>query len=358
MTISPYSHTQKSFVDAIASLLGKGKRHAALLYAQWMREGNIFLDRMEAQALPLTQEILGLCDRSLPELSLIKEEGKTVKFLLKYADGLESESVVLPMHNAVTLCISSQVGCKMGCTFCETGKMGLLRHLTAAEIVSQVYYARHILNHPVRNIVFMGMGEPFDNYEAVMQAIAVLTDPAGLKVVPRRITVSTSGNVDAIGRFTADADPALNLAVSVNAPNDQVRDKIMPVNKKWNMEQLKAAMQAYCAHPRRKILVEYVLLKGVNDSLDDADELASYLEGLKVKVNLIPYNAQKRDRFAPPQQEQLDIFLERLRAKGYQTLLRQNKGRAIMAACGQLGDLQQRKHWVKIGRKGEADHGG
>lgn len=357
MIISPYSHTQKSYSEAIASLLGKGKRHAALLYAQWMREGTIFLDRMEAQALPLAQEILTLTERALPELAQIKEEGRTVKFLLKHADGLRSESVVLPMHHAVTLCISSQVGCKMGCAFCETGKMGLLRNLTAAEIVSQVYYARHVLGHPVRNIVFMGMGEPFDNYEAVMQAIAVLTDPAGLGIGPRRITVSTSGDVDAIGRFTSDADPALNLAVSVNAPNDLVRDKIMPVNKKWNMEQLKSAMQAYCLHPRRKILVEYVLLKGVNDSLESADQLAAYLEGLKVKVNLIPYNAQTRDRFAPPEQEQLEIFLGRMRAHGYQTLLRQNKGRAIMAACGQLGDLQQRKVWVKMGKKGEAEDG-
>ncbi len=357
MVISVYSHTQKSFSEAVASLLGKGRRHAALLYAQWMREGNVFLDRMEAQAHPLAQEILNLTERALPELSLLKEEGKTVKFLLKYPDGLKSESVVLPMQNAVTLCISSQVGCKMGCAFCTTGKMGLLRNLTAAEIVCQVYYARHVLGHPVRNIVFMGMGEPFDNYDAVMQAIAVLTDPAGLGLGPRRITVSTSGDVEAIGRFAADADPALNLAVSVNAPNDSVRDKVMPINKKWNMQELKRAMQAYCLHPRRKILVEYVLLKGINDSLESADELAAYLEGLKVKVNLIPYNAQFQDRFAPPDQEQLDNFLKRMREKGYQTLLRQNKGNAIMAACGQLGDLQQRRDWVKINKKGEADHG-
>ena len=358
MTISLYSHTQKAFVNAIASLLGKGKRHAALIYAAWMREGKISWESMEPQALPLMQEIVKCSDFSLPELSLKREEGATVKFLLKYPDGLQSESVVLPMHNGVTLCISSQVGCKMGCAFCETGKMGLLRDLTVEEIVAQVFYARHVLQHPVRNIVFMGMGEPFDNYERVMQAIAVLTDPAGLGMGPRRITVSTSGNVEMIRRFAEEADPAINLAVSVNAPNDLVRGKIMPINKQWNMEQLKGAMAGYCAHPRRKILVEYVLLQGINDSLESADELSAYLEGLKVKVNLIPYNAQTRDRFAPPEQSQIVRFAQRMRENGYQTLLRQNKGRAIMAACGQLGNLQQRKHWVKIGQKGEATHGG
>jgi 23S rRNA (adenine2503-C2)-methyltransferase len=224
--------------------------------------------------------------------------------------------------------------------------MGLIRHLTCAEIVAQVYEARFGLGKTVRNIVFMGMGEPFDNYEAVMSAIAVLTDAGGLGFGPSRITISTSGKVDAIIRMAREADPALNLAVSVNAPTDEIRNRIMPVNKQWKMAQLKEAMQEYCLHPRREILIEYVLLKGINDSLEDADILASYLSGLRVKVNLIPYNPQMRDRFAPPEIAQREAYLQRMRQLGYQTLLRRTKGQQIMAACGQLGNVDVRREWI------------
>lgn len=337
--VSIFCHTQKSYAEAIYALLGRGRRHAGIFYSARMRNEEF---HVEEQALALMEEISALTDVSLPELSLKKEEGKTVKYFLKYGDGLESESVILPMGAGSTLCISSQVGCRMGCSFCETGKMGLLRHLTAREIVSQVFYARVVMGIPVRNIVFMGMGEPLDNIEEVEQAIKILTDPCGLGFGPSRITVSTSGNVEGIYRLIETMDPALNLAVSVNAPNDAIRNQIMPINRRWPMKDLKAAMEAYCAHPRREILIEYVLLKGVNDSLTCADELADYLRGLKVKVNLIPYNAQSRDRYDPPEEEVKEAFLARMREKGYQTLLRHNKGRGIMAACGQLGNKGQR----------------
>ena len=282
-------------------------------------------------------------DFSLAVLSRVQEDGDVVKFLLKFADGLESESVLIPMESGTTICISSQVGCKMGCAFCETGQMGLIRHLTAEEIVSQVFVARFQLQRTVRNIVFMGMGEPFDNYEAVMQAISVLTDPAGLSFGKRRITVSTSGRVDGILRMASEADPALNLAVSVNAPTDEIRRKIMPVNKQWDLAALKNAMQTYCSLSGQEILIEYVLLKGINDSIACAESLADYLRGLKVKVNLIPYNAQTRDRFSPPDVEQKELFLQTMRSLGYQTLLRGTKGDQIQAACGQLGNTAVRR---------------
>lgn len=336
--VSIFCHTQKSYADALFAILGRGKRHAGIFYSAWMRKEEA---RVEAQAAALMEEISAHTDVGLPELVLKKEEGKIVKYLLKFDDGRESESVILPMAAGATLCISSQVGCKMGCSFCETGKMGLLRSLSAREIVSQVYYARAEFGVAVRNIVFMGMGEPLDNFEEVQQAIKVLMDPHGLGFGPSRITVSTSGHVENMYRFMEKMDPAVNLAVSVNAPNDAVRNRIMPVNRRWNMGELKTAMEAYCAHPRREILVEYVLLKGINDSLESADELAEYLRGLKVKVNLIPYNAQSRDRYDPPEEEVKEAFLARMREKGYQTLLRHNKGRSIMAACGQLGNKKQ-----------------
>jgi 23S rRNA (adenine2503-C2)-methyltransferase len=340
------SHTQQSYVEAMAALLGKGRQHAARLYSDWFRKGRVEPDWAEPQALGLIQKMMEATDFTLPEMSALREEGETVKFLLKFPDGLESESVLIPMKAGVTLCISSQVGCRMGCAFCETGKMGLIRHLDCEEIVAQVFWAKFKLGKAVRNIVFMGMGEPFDNYEAVMRAVAVMTDTGGMGLAPSRITISTSGKVDAILRMAKEADPALNLAVSVNAPSDEIRKRIMPVSKQWNMAELKSAMQEYCLHPRRKILIEYVLLKGINDSLEAADLLADYLRGIRAKVNLIPYNPQTRDRFAPPDTPQREAFLHRMRSHGYQTLLRGTKGRQIMAACGQLGNVDVRRRLI------------
>ncbi len=327
---------------------GKGRQHAARLYSDWFRKGHVRDSVLwaEPQALSLVEKMIGAVDFSLPQMSALREEGGTVKFLLKFPDGLESESVLIPMEAGTTICLSSQVGCKMGCAFCETGKMGLIRHLNCEEIVQQVFWARQVLGKEVRNIVFMGMGEPFDNYDAVMQAVAVLTDMGGLGFGPSRITISTSGRVDAIRRMTKEADPALNLAVSVNAPTNEIRNRIMPVNRQWDMAELKTAMQEYCSHPRREILAEYVLMKGINDSMECADTLAEYLRGLKVKLNLIPYNPQTRDRFAPPDEAQREAFLQRMREHGYQTLLRGTKGRQIMAACGQLGNAGLRRELI------------
>jgi 23S rRNA (adenine2503-C2)-methyltransferase len=340
------SCTQSEFVRSIHDRLGKGKRHAALLYSQWFKTGSIDPSAWaEPQALPLVEEMLQLVEWTLPSITLQQRDGDTKKFLLKLSDCLETESVLIPMQAGVTLCISSQVGCKMGCTFCETGRMGLLRSLSVSEIIAQVFVARFVLNSPVRNIVFMGMGEPFDNYENVMQAIQVLTDSAGLGFGPSRLTVSTSGCLDEIYRFMEDADPAVNLAVSINAPTDEIRDRIMPVNHQWDLEALKKALAQYCKHPRREILIEYVLLKDLNDSLECADQLADFLQGLKVKVNLIPYNSQRKSRFQPPEEEKQEAFAKRIFEKGYQVLLRRHKGRSIMAACGQLGNKDQRKEW-------------
>ena len=340
-----FSHTQESFAEAMFLRFGKGRQHAAKLYSDWFRKGHVrdVGQWAEPQAMALVDGMIAATDFGLPEMSSMREEGGTVKFLLKFSDGLESESVLIPMEAGTTICISSQVGCKMGCAFCETGKMGLIRHLSCEEIVAQIFWARFVLGREVRNIVFMGMGEPFDNYEAVMRAVEVLTCSGGLGFGPSRITISTSGKVDAILRMAKEADPALNLAVSVNAPTDEIRNRIMPVNRKWNMAELKSALVEYCAHPRREILVEYVLLKGINDSLLSADQLAEYLRGLRVKVNLIPYNPQTRDRFAPPDIECREEFLKRMREHGYQTLLRGTKGQQIMAACGQLGNIGVRR---------------
>lgn len=345
------AHTAEEFADRIHERLGRGRLHAIKLYSHWMREATLEGFVCEPQAASLVQKMIEETDFSLPEWRIAFSDGGTTKIVIRFKDGLECEAVLIPMKSKGTLCISSQVGCKMGCAFCETGRMGLIRHLSVEEIVSQVFIARHLAKGAVDNIVFMGMGEPLDNFEPVMQAIRVLTDSFGLSIGPSKIAVSTSGLVDKIDAFADRADPAVNLAVSVNAPTDEIRRRIMPVNRKWDMGQLKSAMERFCSHPRRQILIEYVLLEGVNDSLEHADLLAEYLRGLRVKVNLIPYNPQSKDRFAPPSDEVREAFLERVRSHGYVTLLRKTKGDKIMAACGQLGNLELKK-LVKI-RRGE-----
>lgn len=341
---SIFSHTHASFSEAITSKLGKGSQHAGIVYEEFFRQGRLPEEEHPAfgNAKKLLQAIIENIDISLPPLVHAHSDGATKKILLQTPEGYEVEAVLIPMQAGGTLCVSSQVGCRMGCAFCETGRMGLLRQLSAAEIVSQVFVARHLEKFDVRNVVFMGMGEPFDNYDQVMQAVRILCDAKGLGFGPRHITVSTSGCIEGIYKLIEEGALAPNLAVSINAPTDEDRNRLMPVNKQHNMQQLYAAMDTYCQRTGRQILTAYVLLKDRNDSLEHADKLADYLKGLNVKVNLIPYNPQTRDRFAASSPETIDAFAKRLRERGYLTLLRGTKGQGIMAACGQLGNLKLR----------------
>lgn len=327
----------------MAARLGKGHQHAGLIYEEFFRQGAISGNTPAFDtAKTLLESMLNLIDFSHLELASEHNDGITGKILLRTPDLMEVEAVLIPMQAGGTLCVSSQVGCRMGCAFCETGRMGLLRNLTIPEIVGQVFIARHVLGFDMRNIVFMGMGEPFDNYDAVMQSVRVICDPKGLGFGPRHLTVSTSGCVEGIRRFISEGEAAPNLAVSVNASTDIERSKLMPINKKHDMQELYAAMDEYCRKTKRQILAAYVLLRGVNDTLEHADRLANYLRGLDVKINLIPYNPQRRDRFEAPDSDVVDAFAQRLRDHGYRTLLRATKGRDVMAACGQLGNAKLR----------------
>jgi len=336
--------THHQFCQEVQARLGKGAQHAGLLYEQILRTGapNFSLPAF-GNAQTLVQAILELTDLSIPAAAKENSDGQTGKFLLTTDDALEIESVIIPMNAGGTLCVSSQIGCRMGCTFCETGRMGLLRNLTVSEITGQVFVARHEKHADVRNVVFMGMGEPFDNYDTVMQAVRVLTDPKGFGFGKRHITVSTSGCAEGIRRLTHEKGETPNLAVSISAPTDELRNRLMPINRKHDMQELHACMQEYNQKTGRQILIAYVLLKDYNDSLEHADKLAAYLEGLDVKVNLIPYNPQSRDRYQPSAPEVLNLFTQRLRELGIYTLLRVTKGQEIMAACGQLGNMELRK---------------
>lgn len=331
-------HTYHSFTSEMASFLGSGKIHAGIIYKQWMKKGRLCReDPAFTTAAVLFDRISTSTDFSVPLLVRQREDQEAVKFLLRTHDGFDIESVFLPMKNHNTLCVSSQVGCRMGCSFCETGRMGLLRNLTPEEIVSQVYIARFGLNMNIRNIVFMGMGEPFDNYDAVMQAVKVLTDQNGLAFGMNNITVSTSGKVCGIHKLMNEKELSVNLAVSLTSAKVDTRSRLMPITKKHSLDELYQAMEGYCSKTKKQILVACALMKGVNDGIDDADSLVDFLQGLDVKVNLIPYNPQRVDRYACPDWSTIEAYAARLRDRGLRVLLRHTKGRSSMAACGQLG---------------------
>ncbi|MEJ2039640.1 MAG: 23S rRNA (adenine(2503)-C(2))-methyltransferase RlmN, partial [Desulfosarcinaceae bacterium] len=258
--------------------------------------------------------------------------------VFRLKDGLEIETVVLPMANHNTVCISSQAGCRMGCRFCRTGRMGLLRHLSVAEIVAQVYMVRVALGMKVRNVVFMGMGEPLDNFDAVAQAVEVLGDQRGLDIAPRHITISTVGLVDGIKKLAALDLPQLKLAVSLNAPDDAVRNTLMPINGRYPMAVLKQALAQFPLARGNALFVEYVLIRGINDQPHQAHILADFLAGLPVKLNLIACNPAPDMPYAAPESEGVDRFLAELIDRGVFVRLRASKGAGIQAACGQLGD--------------------
>jgi 23S rRNA (adenine2503-C2)-methyltransferase len=274
-------------------------------------------------------------------------------------DFAETESVLIPMIGrsgapTYTLCVSSQVGCAMGCVFCETAQMGLIRSLTPEEIVGQWFAARWEIGITPKNIVFMGMGEPMDNLDSVIRAIAVLTGHDGPAVPMNKITVSTVGRLDGIRRLAEQVrEPGwhrLNLAVSVNAPNDEIRSRIMPINRAMPMADLRRAMEAWPIFGGAKICVEYVLIPGVNDAAEHARELAAWVRGLPACVNLIPYNPRRESPWPAPTEEAVAAFLERLLDAGAYAKRRRTKGRGLMGACGQLGSERiRRRQLVEVG---------
>jgi len=260
----------------------------------------------------------------------------TQKLLIRMADNKDVESVLIPTQGRITQCISSQVGCAIGCEFCLTATAGLTRNLTATEMMQEVMIARQILGEFPRNIVMMGMGEPLHNYVAVAKFIRMLTHPSGMALSPRRVTISTAGLVPAIYRMLEDDLPC-SFAVSLNATTNEVRNKIMPINQKYPLEALLAAMKKYVSERNRKrVLIEYVLLAGINDSLDDAKRLAVIAKDLNSTVNILPFNPFPNSRFKRPSDEVVDIFHNFLNDAGVVAVVRISKGREISAACGQL----------------------
>lgn len=238
----------------------------------------------------------------------------------------------------MTQCISTQVGCAMACVFCASGIAGLKRHLSAGEIIAQLILGRSCLepNERLRNVVLMGMGEPLHNYDNVARALVLMTHPEGLGLSARRVTLSTSGLVPEIDRLGRDFDGQVQLAVSLHAVTDERRSSMMPINRKYPLAELLAALARYPMPKRRRITIEYTLVKGINDSLEEADALARLLRPLRTKVNLIPMNPVSDNPLGPSDWSRVDAFQDRLRAQEVSVFVRRRRGQDIAAACGQL----------------------
>ena len=269
-----------------------------------------------------------------------KSSDKTEKFLFRLKDGNHIESVLIPVKDHYTLCISSQVGCAQNCKFCLTAKGGFKRNLTSSEIISQIrdirwYLTENANPNKVSNIVFMGMGEPLANYNTVIKALDVLTDADfGLKLSANKITISTCGLVPEIEKLGHVTNT--NLAVSLNATDDKTRSMLMPINNRYPLKQLLDACRQYKMRPRKKITFEYILIDGINDSIEDAQKLCKLLVPIKAKVNLIPFNEHDETSFKKPTKEKISNFLQILLDAKLTAIIRKSKGDDISAACGQL----------------------
>lgn len=317
----------------------RGACHAAALYRAFYTTGGMELSQLEpfAASPQLRRRIEYDLEADLPAIAARVDGQGVTKLVFRLADGLSAETVIIPMARHTTVCVSSQVGCRMGCRFCETARWGLLRPLTTAEIVAQVYTVKVIMGLNVRNVVFMGMGEPLDNLDRVVQAIRVMEDQRGLNIAKRRITVSTAGLVDGIRRLAALNWPQLKLAVSLNAAEDALRSSLMPINRRHNLAELKQALVQYPLARGNVLLIEYVLIKDVNDRPEHACRLADYLRDLPVRLNLIAYNPRHGLPLKAPTESDVHQFLQCLIGQKIFVRLRKSKGDPIWAACGQLG---------------------
>ena len=312
--------------------------HARQIYRWIYRRGVTVFDQMTDLSLSLRQTLSDEFVITTPDVvERQRSDDGTQKFLLGLSDGRLLESVFIPDTPRQTFCVSTQVGCAMRCGFCLTGRMGLVRNLTAGEIVGQVRVLTHALALADGrfNIVLMGMGEPLHNYDATMKAVRILTADSGFAVAPNRITLSTVGVPAALERLAKE--PVIpNLAVSLHAATDELREELVPVNRVYGLADILAACRRFPVNHRRRITFEYVLLAGVNDSVSDAERLAALVSGIQAKVNLIPLNEAPGIPYRRPTDTRINRFARTLAARRVTVSVRKSRGRDIRAACGQL----------------------
>ncbi len=319
------------------------KPFRAVQLTKWIHQhGVIDFTQMSDLSKDLRQKLGAMGDISLPEISMDQEAADgTRKWLIKLDDGNQVETVYIPSDSRDTLCISSQVGCSLNCSFCYTAQQGYNRNLTSCEIIAQLWLARHALKingenkHKITNVVLMGMGEPLLNFDAVLSAIKIMLDDNAYGLSRWRVTLSTSGIVPMIYKLSEEIDVA--LAVSLHAADDKLRDQLVPINKKYPLNKLMQACKDYVKnHHKMKVTFEYVMLAGINDSLLQAKQLIQLLEGVPAKVNLIPFNPFTGTNYQCSSPEVISVFQQKLMKAGINTIVRRTRGQDIAAACGQL----------------------
>jgi 23S rRNA (adenine2503-C2)-methyltransferase len=334
-----------SELETLARELGasayRGRQLATWLY----RKGVLDLDAMTDLPRDFRERVGAQASITLPAVArIVPSRDGSRKFVLALGDGARVHTVLMPDEDRLTLCLSTQVGCGFACAFCHTGTMGLARNLAVDEIVGQLVLAQAALppGQRVTHLVFMGMGEPLANYAATVKAIRVFTDARhGFGYSPRRITVSTVGLVPGIEKLARE-DLPVNLAISLHAATDAVRQRLMPVNRSWNLEALLEAVRRFPLGNRRRVFFEYVMLDQVNTSLDDARRLGALLRGIRAKVNLIPFNEWGSPGFQRPPLSTILAFQSVLLDLGITTTVRWSKGEDVGAACGQLAEGEPR----------------
>jgi 23S rRNA (adenine2503-C2)-methyltransferase len=325
-------------MEALAETLG-APRYRGRQLAQWIYlKGVTDLEAMSDLPRAFRTALAEQAGVELPEIERrTPSQDGSQKLVLRYPDGARVQAVLMPDGDRLTLCVSTQVGCGFGCAFCFTGTMGLERNLSAGEIVAQVLVARAGLaaGERLTHIVYMGMGEPLANYAATVKSLRLLTDPHAFGLSPRRITVSTVGLVSGIERLARE-NLRVNLAISLHATSNEIRDRIMPVNRGFAIEELLAACRRFPLPFRQRMTFEYVLLDGVNDAVEDARRLVRLLKGIRAKINLIPFNDWEGSGFARPPLPRILAFQAVLLEHGITATIRWSKGEDIGAACGQL----------------------
>jgi len=259
----------------------------------------------------------------------------TIKYLLEIMDGNYIECVIMRYKHGITICISTQVGCRMGCSFCASTIGGLVRHLSAGEILDEVIFIQKDIGERISNIVLMGIGEPLDNYENVIRFLKNVNNPLGINIGYRHISLSTCGLVDGIMKLSEESMP-ITLSISLHAPNDHIRNMIMPVSRQYSMDELLEACRIYAERTKRRITFEYAMISGINDSLENAKELGNRIQGILCHVNLIPVNKIEERQYTKSTEEQINLFKAQLERMGIPTTVRRELGSDINASCGQL----------------------
>lgn len=333
--VSIYNYTLEQMIDEFIAI-GEKKFRATQVF-EWIYRKNVYdFNEMNNLSLDLRKKLSNIYSTNLLKI-VEKQESRdgTIKYLFELEDGGLVESVLMIHDYGRSLCVTSQLGCNMGCKFCASGLLKKQRNLTAAEMVLQVLTVNQDTGNNVSHVVVMGTGEPFDNYDNVMNFIRVINHAKGLAIGARHLTISTCGLVDKIEMYAHEGIQT-NLAISLHAPNDDIRDTIMPINKAYPMDKLREAIKYYIAKTNRRVTLEYILLRGVNDQVVHARQLAHYIRGLNVYVNLIPYNAVDEHGYQQSSIADVEAFKNELLRLKINCTLRKEHGRDIDGACGQL----------------------